>query len=408
MCRTFGITGITTELDTGEDSAGCPLFYFHILNKRKLLFSLNGFYRWSVAFLEKTGYPDGEVNSMNKERLGTFIAENRKAFGMTQKDLAETLHITDKAVSKWERGLSYPDVTLLEPLAAAFSLSVEELVACRKRETEEREEEPVRALLDISRDNLKRERRRGGRRSVVLGVLLITALMALALLYADTFVSEQREDAIILKETVNGENYLYVEEEGHLLKLKCGDGIDFDGLTLQNDFREPNVFRIDCRWNKRTYVGTVRSCEVTDRILLGLSGMVGSMMGLDTMGATGDQLFGYDCVFFEYKNAYPNPDGDGALYSYRFWSCDPETWEKEKLLLTVDDCLGFAQTDYDHDGTTELAVRTRWAEKPYTVYDMVDGEITEIWPDTVEPELTSLLRTDTERQKDLEKEGRGR
>ena len=186
MCRTFGITGITTELDTGEDSAGCPLFYFHILNKRKLLFSLNGFYRWSVAFLEKTGYPDGEVNSMNKERLGTFIAENRKAFGMTQKDLAETLHITDKAVSKWERGLSYPDVTLLEPLAAAFSLSVEELVACRKRETEEREEEPVRALLDISRDNLKRERRRGGRRSVVLGVLLITALMALALLYADT------------------------------------------------------------------------------------------------------------------------------------------------------------------------------------------------------------------------------
>ena len=402
MCRTFGITGITTELDTGEDSAGCPLFYFHILNKRKLLFSLNGFYRWSVAFLEKTGYPDGEVNSMNKERLGTFIAENRKAFGMTQKDLAETLHITDKAVSKWERGLSYPDVTLLEPLAAAFSLSVEELVACRKRETEEREEEPVRALLDISRDNLKRERRRGGRRSVVLGVLLITALMALALLYADTFVSEQREDAIILKETVNGENYLYVEEEGHLLKLKCGDGIDFDGLTLQNDFREPNVFRIDCRWNKRTYVGTVRSCEVTDRILLGLSGMVGSMMGLDTMGATGDQLFGYDCVFFEYINAYPNPNGNGELYSFRFWSCDPETWEKEKLLLTVDDCFGFAQTDYDHDGVTELAVRTRWAEKPYTVYDMVDGKVTETWPDTVDPELTSLLRTDYERQKDLE------
>ena len=402
MCRTFGITGITTELDTGEDSAGCPLFYFHILNKRKLLFSLNGFYRWSVAFLEKTGYPDGEVNSMNKERLGTFIAENRKAFGMTQKDLAETLHITDKAVSKWERGLSYPDVTLLEPLAAAFSLSVEELVACRKRETEEREEEPVRALLDISRDNLKRERRRGGRRSVVLGVLLITALMALALLYADTFVSEQREDAIILKETVNGENYLYVEEEGHLLKLKCGDGIDFDGLTLQNDFREPNVFRIDCRWNKRTYVGTVRSCEVTDRIVLGLADMVGSMMGLDTIAETGDQLFGYDCVFFEYINAYPNPNGNGELYSFRFWSCDPETWEKEKLLLTVDDCFGVAQTDYDHDGVTELAVRTRWAEKPYTVYDMVDGKVTETWPDTVDPELTSLLRTDYERQKDLE------
>ena len=83
MCRTFGITGITTELDTGEDSAGCPLFYFHILNKRKLLFSLNGFYRWSVAFFSESGYVESEVNDMNKERLGAFVAENRKALDMT-------------------------------------------------------------------------------------------------------------------------------------------------------------------------------------------------------------------------------------------------------------------------------------------------------------------------------------
>lgn len=43
---------------------------------------------------------------MTKERLGTFIAENRRDRNMTQRDLAERLHITDKAVSKWERGLS--------------------------------------------------------------------------------------------------------------------------------------------------------------------------------------------------------------------------------------------------------------------------------------------------------------
>ena len=57
---------------------------------------------------------------MNKEQLGAFIAERRKEEHMTQKDLAVRLHITDKAVSKWERGLSYPDVTLLEPLAEAL------------------------------------------------------------------------------------------------------------------------------------------------------------------------------------------------------------------------------------------------------------------------------------------------
>lgn len=43
---------------------------------------------------------------MTKELLGNFIAQQRKALGMTQKDLAARLHITDKAVSKWERGVS--------------------------------------------------------------------------------------------------------------------------------------------------------------------------------------------------------------------------------------------------------------------------------------------------------------
>ena len=61
-------------------------------------------YYWSVAFFQGSGYLECEVNYMNKERLGIFIAENRKALDMTQKDLAERLHITDKAVSKWERG----------------------------------------------------------------------------------------------------------------------------------------------------------------------------------------------------------------------------------------------------------------------------------------------------------------
>ena len=64
---------------------------------------------------------------MNKERLGGFIAENRKALDMTQKDLAERLHITDRAVSKWERGLCAPDISLLESLAETLGVSILEL-----------------------------------------------------------------------------------------------------------------------------------------------------------------------------------------------------------------------------------------------------------------------------------------
>ncbi len=49
---------------------------------------------------------DGEVITLDKQQLGAFIAENRKRQGLTQQQLAQILHITDKAVSKWERGVS--------------------------------------------------------------------------------------------------------------------------------------------------------------------------------------------------------------------------------------------------------------------------------------------------------------
>ena len=99
---------------------------------------------------------------MNKERLGNFISGERKTLGLTQKDLAVRLHVTDKAVSKWERGMSYPDVTLLEPLAAALDLTVEELMACRRQAVTEKKgaEETMQNLLDISRDSVRQERRR--------------------------------------------------------------------------------------------------------------------------------------------------------------------------------------------------------------------------------------------------------
>ena len=74
---------------------------------------------------------NGEVITLDKELFGAFIAENRKRQGLTQQQLAGRLHITDKAVSKWERGLSYPDVTLLQPLADVFRLKVDDLLTCR-------------------------------------------------------------------------------------------------------------------------------------------------------------------------------------------------------------------------------------------------------------------------------------
>ena len=54
---------------------------------------------------------------LNKIAFGSFLAQLRREKGMTQKELAATLYVSDKAVSKWERGQSVPDISLLVPLA---------------------------------------------------------------------------------------------------------------------------------------------------------------------------------------------------------------------------------------------------------------------------------------------------
>ena len=75
---------------------------------------------------------------MDKERFGAFIAEKRKALNMTQKELADRLMVSDKAVSKWERGLSFPDIMLIEPLAHILSVSLTELMEGSEKMNEEK------------------------------------------------------------------------------------------------------------------------------------------------------------------------------------------------------------------------------------------------------------------------------
>lgn len=71
---------------------------------------------------------------MDENRIGQFIAELRKEKKMTQKDLASQLHITDKAISKWERGLSCPDITLLTSIADIFGVTTSELLNGQRSE----------------------------------------------------------------------------------------------------------------------------------------------------------------------------------------------------------------------------------------------------------------------------------
>lgn len=67
---------------------------------------------------------------MDAKTFGAFLALVRRAQGLTQAELAEQLHVTDKAVSRWERGVGLPDINTLEPLADALGLSLADLMHC--------------------------------------------------------------------------------------------------------------------------------------------------------------------------------------------------------------------------------------------------------------------------------------
>lgn len=63
----------------------------------------------------------------DKSTLGKFIQTKRKELGLSQKELAKALYVTESAVSKWERGISYPDITMISGICEVLHISEHEL-----------------------------------------------------------------------------------------------------------------------------------------------------------------------------------------------------------------------------------------------------------------------------------------
>ena len=70
----------------------------------------------------------------NLSEMGQYIAEKRAEKGLTQQQLADRLHVINKAVSKWETGRGLPDIQMLEPLSEALGVTPAELLRCGRPE----------------------------------------------------------------------------------------------------------------------------------------------------------------------------------------------------------------------------------------------------------------------------------
>ncbi|MBQ6271676.1 MAG: helix-turn-helix transcriptional regulator [Clostridiales bacterium] len=122
---------------------------------------------------------------MDKERTGQLITELRKEKGLTQKQLAEALNVTDKAVSKWERGLSFPDISMLEPISQTLDISIMELLAGeRKGEdeplTREEAQKIVKESVELSDEEIRHKRERS-RLLIIILIVLVLLMISLTL-----------------------------------------------------------------------------------------------------------------------------------------------------------------------------------------------------------------------------------
>ncbi len=122
---------------------------------------------------------------MDAKIFGNYIAARRKELGMTQANMAEKIHVTDKAVSRWERGVGLPDIDNLEAIAKALDVSLVSLMrgkTCDEKHISIQDaEELVTNTIKISKETSKLERIWGS----ILGIFGIIIVLLCILLLRD-------------------------------------------------------------------------------------------------------------------------------------------------------------------------------------------------------------------------------
>lgn len=148
---------------------------------------------------------------MDAEKLGAFIGEIRKEKGMTQKELAMKLNVTDKAVSKWERGLGLPDINTIEPLADALGVSIAELMKSERIEREEVKAKEAEEIVAGAFDLAKYQKRLEFRRKIVAIILAMAGMATLlAGVYNRMKYTEKLEEARRILNNADGADATFV------------------------------------------------------------------------------------------------------------------------------------------------------------------------------------------------------
>lgn len=140
---------------------------------------------------------------IDKQRFGAFVATLRKEKGYTQKELAQRLFISDKAISKWETAVSIPDTALLIPLADLLGVSVTELLMCERINDSNpmdagQVEGLVKTAISYSGENTTRAYQNKSKWKLLYVLALLVGSVELILLHMMNQLSETAGTTVLL------------------------------------------------------------------------------------------------------------------------------------------------------------------------------------------------------------------
>lgn len=181
---------------------------------------------------------------MNQEKIGKFIQELRKEKGLTQEELAEKLGITKNAVSKWERGISLMDLSLLKPLSEILDVSITEILSGDRiddKSLKNVSEEVVKNTVEYSDKKIKKSRIK----NIIFSILLVVGLMFVCFLSYKLFLLDRfsLDEPDIASEVAEG---FRNKKELKIYKRT----IDEDDYFVLGNFKIRNDFK-ECKLDKR-------------------------------------------------------------------------------------------------------------------------------------------------------------
>ena len=171
---------------------------------------------------------------MDPMKTGMIISDARKKLKMTQKDLADKLFVSDKAVSKWERGLCFPDISVLIPLTETLNISLYDLLRGEKVNKEE-VEETLKNTINYSNNELKRKKKK----YIVISSISIFIVLVISTIIICVINNDRQLSGIIDRDTIHNINYYS------------------DYKTTINDENQEKleliIMKLPLKWKERTF-----------------------------------------------------------------------------------------------------------------------------------------------------------